>query len=41
MDGDDAGAILGCLFVVGVILFKVGLFLAIVYVAYHFITKYW
>lgn len=41
MDSDDAGGCFGCAVVGGFVLFKVALFVAIVYVAWHFISKYW
>lgn len=41
MDSEDVGTLFGCLLFLGIILFKVGIFVAIVYVAWHFISKYW
>jgi hypothetical protein len=41
MDEEDVGALLGCLFFAGIILFKIAIFVAVVYIAWHFISKFW
>lgn len=41
MDAEDAGKIVGCLFVLGVILVKLALVVVLLWVAWHFISKYW
>lgn len=41
MSNYDAGAVAGCVMFAGIILLKIAFAVAVVYVAVHFITKYW
>lgn len=41
MRGENAGTLMGCMLLIGIVVFKVGVVIAVLYVAWHLISKYW